>query len=110
MRLAQRLRYHKARRAYRDTSWDAWQAFQAHLGAVDARIVRFIRADGPLTADAIEIRTGLRHQTVSAQIRHLVDAGILCDSGIRGRTQTGRSAIAWALVPPDDATAMEVAS
>ena len=81
------------------TSREAWRSVQAHLGPMDARIVATIHARGMATADAIEVVTGLKHQTVSAQITHLRDAGVIVDSGTKGRTRSGRAAIQWQLVP-----------
>ncbi len=82
---------------YRETSWAAWESVRDLLPAVDARIVDAIRAQAGATADEIECVTGLSHQTVSAQIRHLAEAGILTASSERRPTRSGRAAIVWML-------------
>lgn len=93
-------RYSDALSAYQDTSREAWESFQAHLADTDRRIVQDIHANTGACSDEVEQRTGLKHQTVSAQIRHMVEAGVLLDSGFRTRTRSGRSAIVWTVTPP----------
>jgi hypothetical protein len=97
-------RYSAALAVYRDTSREAWEAFQQHLGAVDAKIVACIAVHGLAIAEVVEDETGLKHQTVSAQIRHMVAAGVLRDSGQVGRTLRGRKAILWQVAPPGSST------
>ena len=93
-------RYAHALSVYQDTSREAWDAFQSHLGRTDARIVAVLRRRGGTTCDVVERETGLKHQTVSAQLRHMVEAGIVRDSGRRAPTQGGRPAIVWIICPP----------
>ena len=80
---------------YQSTSRDALESVQPVLGAIDQHIVWMVEAHGPVTCERVEELTGLKHQTCSAQIRHLVQRGILEDSGTKGKTATGRPAIRW---------------
>ena len=49
----------------------------------------------PRTCDAVEVTTGLPHQTASARIRGLVLRGQVIDSGQRATTRRGRRAVVW---------------
>lgn len=68
---------------------------EQRLGADEARIVATVQQHGPLTCDALELRTGLSHQTCSARIRGLVQKQRLRDSGTTARTRSGRVAVCW---------------
>lgn len=94
-------RYRRILRTYSECSREAWQSIADVLPLVDARIVVAIRlhsrSDPPgACAERIEGYTGLKHQTVSAQIRHLAEAGILEAAG-KGRNAAGRSVTLWKL-------------
>jgi hypothetical protein len=47
------------------------------------------------TCDAIEARTGMLHQTVSARVCELRQDKRIRDSGRREKTRSGRRAIVW---------------
>jgi len=79
----------------RETSLEAWKSIHPFLGKVDAKIVELIRRFKGLTSDEIELMTLMKHQTVSAQIRHLSERGILEPSAGRRKTRSGRNAIVW---------------
>lgn len=94
-------RYSKALAVYQDTSREAWEAFQELMGPTDAAITRCIRDSGTgLCSEGVELALGMKHQTVSAQIRHMVEAGVLYDSGRRVTVTSGRKAIVWDMSPP----------
>lgn len=93
-------RYARALAVYQDTSREAWEAFQSHLASTDRTIVQLLRSSGGLYSEAIEEQTGLKHQTVSAQLRHLCEAGIVYATGERARTRSGRKAIVWRVLTP----------
>jgi hypothetical protein len=109
-------KYHRALSVYRDTSRDAWASVLPCLGEVDAAIVRCIAervywdAQGMAqlgtgsTCDEVEVVTELKHQTVAAQIRHMVEAGLLEASAERRPTRSGRKAIVWVLADPQTTT------
>lgn len=82
---------------YRETSRDAWESMQDALGPIDSRIVEFIRSSGGATSDEIEVELDMKHQTVSAQIRHLNERNILTPTLFKRRTRSGRKAIVWAI-------------
>ena len=95
-------RYAKARRAYQSTSADAFESMQSYLGPVDDNIMEQISYRHGLTCQEVEMICCLSHQTVSAQIRHLVQGGLLEDSGTKRPTSSGRQAIVWRLAPKSD--------
>ena len=96
-------RYALAQRAYQSTSADAWASMQKHLGEIDGRIMNLLSDDSRgRTCDEVEQRLCLSHQTASAQIRHLVKAGLLEDSGQTRPTSSGRKAIVWRLAAKSD--------
>ena len=91
-------RYRRILAIYRETSRDAYESVSALLPAVDARIVSAIEHQHGATCDEVEQTTGFAHQTVSAQIRHLYEAGLLTDTPERRPTRTGRAAVVWVSV------------
>jgi hypothetical protein len=58
-------------------------------------------ASGPKTDDAMEILLGRSHQSLSGCRRSLVKDGKVEDSGMRGVTRYGNSAILWRLSSPE---------
>jgi predicted transcriptional regulator len=88
--------------AYQKTSRAALRSIHAVSGELDKLIVEAIRDAGPsgLIDQEIEERIKRSHQAVSANRRHLVEAGIVRDSGSKGKTTSGRSAIKWILAKP----------
>ncbi len=90
-------RYRHVLAQYRDTSSRAHASITGYLSEIDSTIVREIERRGGATADEIERVTGLRHQTVSAQIRHLLQGGIVLASEARRPTRSGRGATVWIL-------------
>ena len=83
---------------YQQTSGEAWASVRDLLPAVDAAILVELKSGA--TSDEVEERLGFKHQTVSAQIRHMAEAGLVCDSGEKRPTRSGRGAIVWVVQPP----------
>jgi len=92
-------RYAKALALYRDTSRQAFTSVLAALPSIDARIVSVIERRSGATCAEIEDATAVKHQTVSAQVRHMVEAGLVADSGTTRKNANGRACIVWALAP-----------
>jgi hypothetical protein len=77
---------------------DSWGALLNQLSVIDAGILRTLENAGrPLTCEELEDRTGLSHQTVSAQLCHMRRGGVVDIVG-RGKTSSGRSAATWQVV------------
>jgi hypothetical protein len=93
-------RYERFLEIYQETSAEAWESVQTLLPVVDAKILAVLR-ESPSTSEEIERLLGMKHQTVSAQIRHMVEAGLVRDTTLRRKTKSGRSANVWEIVPPD---------
>lgn len=74
---------------YAETSGEAYADIKPVLGKVDAQIVGYLSAFGPATCEQLETELGIRHQTVSAQLCHLRDRGVIEEAG-EGRTSRGR--------------------
>lgn len=84
---------------YQDTSRKAWIDF-VHISAeLDFAICKALDAASTngLADHEIEERIGRTHQAVSANRRHLVERGIVCQTKLRGKTKSGRSCILWVL-------------
>jgi len=88
-------RYRRVLESYHETSREAWESIADRLSAIDSAIVRTIEARGGATGDEVETDTGMKHQTVTGQIRHLVEGGILRDSGTWRPNQNGRRCVVW---------------
>lgn len=71
---------------YQLTSREAWEAVRDSFGPVDLKITAAIEAHGAMTSWQIEERIGECHQTVSAQISHMLEKNILRRTGERGPT------------------------
>jgi transcription initiation factor IIE alpha subunit len=82
--------------AYQDTSGEAWAAIQEVRGKIDKEIIATLRMHGPLTDEQIERATGIKHQTVSANRRHLVERRVVMESGLFDETGKTRK-IRWTL-------------
>lgn len=94
-----RTRYRRVLEVYRETSREALDSVWDVLPAIDQQIVRDIAARDGATSAEIEAATGLKHQTVSAQIRHMAESGLLVDTGARRKNANGRACIVWGLAP-----------
>lgn len=95
-----------------DTSADAAKTIKQNVAKVQAKVFDYIQwatnasrvINGILfvmvgaTCDEIERDTGLSHQTASARVRELAQAGTIRDSGQRRLTRSGRKAIVWEAV------------
>ena len=64
------------------------------LGRLEAFVLSVV-TKRPRSCDAIEVATGLSHQTVSARLRGLVLRNQIEDSGQKARTRSGRWAVVW---------------
>lgn len=75
------------------TSRDAFRT--RPMSPVDAQILAVIEQNDGACDHEIESWTGLRHQTVSANRRHLVERGEVHASDERRPSPSGRAAIVW---------------
>lgn len=82
--------------AYKPTSRDAWRSFLPLSAELDRAIMDAL-AEKPRTCQEIEDRICREHQSVSANLRHAVEAGLVEASGEYGKTRSGRRAIIWSL-------------
>jgi Fic family protein len=83
---------------YADTSREAWRSFLPVSHTLDDMIIAALKAfpEG-LVCDEIEKIIERSHQAVSGNLRHLVERGVVVNTGAKGRTSSGRSAIRWGL-------------
>lgn len=91
---------------YQDTSRAAWEEIRntPTYTTIDARILALLAAcPQGLTDDRMEQVTGIKHQTISGNRRHLAERGLVLDSGRRELTRSGRSAIVWVRAPQESA-------
>lgn len=89
----------KSGRTYRPTSRQAWESMIGPCAELDRAIMGAMasRADpgAGITCQEIETLTGRSHQSVSANLRHLVEDGLVEPTGAFGVTQSGRRAMTW---------------
>ncbi len=98
---------HRPRRiAYKHTSREAYQAIAPVSGELDRLIINAICASMPdgIICEDIELAIGRSHQAVSGNLRHIVERGLVKDSGSKGKTASGRNAIKWILNAYDGPT------
>lgn len=77
-----------------ETSAAAAASLDADLSRLEAYVFAVL-ARAARTCDAVEVATGLSHQTVSARVRGLVLRDRIVDSGDRAPTRSGRLAVIW---------------
>ena len=83
------------------TSAEAAKTLEAHLSQLEQTVFDLIAAE-PRTCEALELASGLSHQTVSARVRGLVLRDRVMDSGTRGRNRSGRRAVIWRVKTAED--------
>lgn len=84
-----------------DTSKAAAESMKSTAGIIRERVYRRVKesdTDG-ITCDALEVALGLSHQTCSARVNELRNAGRIIDSGRRKATRSGRKAVVYTVVP-----------
>jgi len=87
---------------YQATSREAWRSFLPDSAKLDRLIMKSLEDLGEVTCQRIEGYIDRDHQAVSGNLRHLVEKNLVEDSGRRGKTRSGRSAILWRIVNPTD--------
>ena len=88
---------------HRHTSREAYDSMAGALsGALDIRIMRQLRRHTPaggVICEHIETALGRKHQSVSGNLRHLVEGGLAAATSNHGTTSSGRRAIKWIITP-----------
>lgn len=79
------------------TSKAAATSIEPVAGTVRAVVLAYIRGRGEYGATCEEIECGaqLKHQTASARVRELAQAGLIADSNTMRTTSSGRFAVVW---------------
>lgn len=85
--------------AYRETSREAWESMIPLNAELDHAIMSALAEAEPMICQAIEAAIERSHQSVSGNLRHLVENGLAEPSGEFGVTESGRRAIKWRIVP-----------
>lgn len=80
-----------------ETSDLAYESIIPHITRLADLVHTMIVARGlrGATCEEAEVELRLRHQTCSARLTELKDKGLVRDSGRRGQTSSGRSAVIW---------------
>lgn len=85
---------------YRDTSRAAWDHFKVCASdTLDEKILAALKYYRRATCQEIEAAIDRDHQSVSGNLRHLVERHLVRATGQHGLTRSGRKAIKWELVP-----------
>lgn len=81
----------------RTTSREAYESILESLPRMRQKVFEIIFDQGIVghTCDEIERVLGGRHQSISARVTELHQAGHIVDNGERRRTRSGRSAVVW---------------
>lgn len=84
----------------KDTSLDAFDSIRESLSEIRRAVYDIILESGSegITAQEMEIKTGMRRSTISGRPSELVERGLIYDSGLRRKTTSGNSAIVWRAV------------
>jgi predicted transcriptional regulator len=86
---------------YRHTSRIAWYEFIPVAAALDRQIMLALHRAEPegLICQDIEDKIGRIHQSVSGNLRHLVERGFVVATNEYGVTRSNRRAIKWRIAP-----------
>ena len=89
--------------AHSETSREVAIAALPNAATYRARILDFIRSRGAhgATSDECQAEFGLAHQTGSARVAELLQAGLIIESGRRRKTRRNRDADVLVVAPPD---------
>lgn len=79
----------------RRTSADALESMREHLARCQRKVLHVIRDCGPVTDEQIAREAQLSPSCARPRRVELVAKGLVVDSGLKGRTASGRRAIAW---------------
>jgi len=85
-----------------ETSRDAYMAISPHAPNMRERVFAFIRESGGATCDEVEVALGMVHQTASARLNELANAGRVYASEARRATRSGMDAAVYVVgvAPP----------
>lgn len=94
----ERARVARARNGDPSTSHEAARRVTPKIGTWRAKVEAALKANPEgLTDFELERMLGGRPQTVRTRRSELVDDGVVCDTGERRPTDSGSSAIVWAI-------------
>lgn len=97
----------KVRRDHPDTSHAAAEAIAGAMRPMHRQVLRALYASA-MTDEQLIVSTQLAASTLRPRRVELVDKGLVTDSGERGRTSSGRSAIRWQLTLAGRAVAAQL--
>lgn len=81
-----------------ETSRDAAHAIRREMPRLEALVLSALSGCSGMTAQGLEVATGLSGNTVRPRLVALREAGLVEDSGQRERTASGRKAVVWRAV------------
>lgn len=81
----------------RDTSRGAADGIAPRASIIRAKVIAALRG-GPKTNEEVASATGVPLLNVRPRMTELARSGTVVDSGERGRSQSGHSAVIWRLV------------
>jgi predicted ArsR family transcriptional regulator len=82
-----------------DTSIEAAEKIEVRAGSMRAQVLDYLtKAPAPRSADEIAAALGHDMLAIRPRITELRKAGMIVDSGERGKNKSGRKAILWELV------------
>lgn len=85
-----------------ETRRDAYRAISPHAPNMREQVFAFIQESGGATCDEVEVALGMRHQTASARLNELANAGRVYASDVRRATRSGMDAAVYmvGVAPP----------
>jgi predicted HTH transcriptional regulator len=78
-----------------DTSKEAADSILLNSKTLRGIVFAYIKGANGCTCDEVETALEMKHQTASARIRELSEAGYISDKGKRRPTRSGRLAVVW---------------
>lgn len=90
--------YREAPHSGGETSREAARSIRGALPRLEAMVLSALSGCSGMTAQGLEVATGLAGNTVRPRLVALREAGLVEDSGQRERTASGRKAVVWRAV------------
>jgi hypothetical protein len=94
--------YHPPAQRHSPTSREAAEKIKSGTPTLRSRVYKFIKVCGPVTDEQIALGLGLNPSTARPRRVELVSMGLVRAAAELGKTNSGRSAMAWVVVSEDD--------
>ena len=94
--------FHIAYQGHSTTSERAAQQIAGGADSLRRRVLDFLQANGPSSDDEIQEALGMNPSTERPRRIELCKLGLVRDSGLQGKTRSGRACTLWVACTPSE--------